>query len=52
MRFTPSPNPLPMLPQPPRTPVMNTQEEIFQAFADFRAGQLQQMEDDVWAADE
>lgn len=31
---------------------MNTQEEIFQAFNDYRNGMLQRREDDVWAADE
>ncbi|GBF99099.1 hypothetical protein Rsub_11908 [Raphidocelis subcapitata] len=32
--------------------VMNTQREIEEAFADYRAGRLQRREDDVWAADE
>lgn len=32
--------------------VMNTQEEIAQAFADYRAGRLQSAGDDVWAADD
>lgn len=32
--------------------VMSTQEEIMQAFRDYRNGMLQRAEDDVWAADE
>lgn len=30
--------------------VMNTQEEIMQAFADYRSGKLQNPDDNVWAA--
>jgi redox-sensitive bicupin YhaK (pirin superfamily) len=32
--------------------VMNTQDEIYQAFMDFRSGQLQRRTDDVWASDD
>ena len=32
--------------------VMNTREEIMQAFQDYSAGRLQRKEDDVWAKDE
>lgn len=32
--------------------VMNTQEEIYQAFEDYQRNRLQRPEDDVWAEDE
>lgn len=53
------PTPFTAPPTPPHPPppthnntVMNTQEEIAQAFADYRNGMLQRKDDDVWAADE
>lgn len=30
--------------------VMNTEEEIMQAFADYRSGRLQSNDDNVWAS--
>jgi len=46
------PHPHPHPHRPWITLVMNTQEEINQAFADYRSGHLQRADDDVWAADE
>lgn len=31
--------------------VMNTRDEIFQAFMDYEKGRLQNPDDDVWAAE-